>query len=223
MQHKISALESDYINFLNYNKLDDNKYSLDYDKDRKDYNDYIKNILIRQNSSSKNSLMLNPKYFWDHLQEDEVVDQKEVHELKFSYTDIYFNHRVLTHTINNLNLDLITISSTQGMLTDEFEEPNVENIFPNQAENKIQMFNYCKTQPPSDINEMIRNKKSRKPKSKKKIIFISARVHPGEVVSSYITDGIIEYLLRENDIRAKQLRDKYVFKIVPMINPDGVM
>ncbi|OUM69918.1 hypothetical protein PIROE2DRAFT_2117 [Piromyces sp. E2] len=222
LQHKIAALKTDYFKFLNHND-ENNKYSLEYDKYRKEYNDDIKNILNNSNSSTKKSLMHNPKYFWDHLLENDTYDQKDIHELKFSYTDIYFNHRVLTLTNNNLNLDLITISSTKGMITDDYENPNIENIFPNQEEEKIQMFSYCKTQPPSNIDEMIRNKKSRKNKSKKKVIFISARVHPGEVVSSYIADGIIEYLIRDNDIRAKLLRDKYVFKIVPMLNPEGVM
>ncbi|ORX44214.1 hypothetical protein BCR36DRAFT_406546 [Piromyces finnis] len=203
---------------LYYND-EDNVNSLNYDESqKKDYNNYIKNILIHSNSSTKKSLMINPKYFWDHLLEDENNS-----ELKFNYTDIYFNHRVLIRTGSNLNLDLITISSTKSMIRDEYEELNVKNIFPNQMEKKIQMFNYSKVQTASTIDEIIRNKKLQYNQSKKKIIFISARVHPGEVVSSYIVDGIIEYLMRENDVRAKLLRDKFVFKIVPMLNPEGVI
>ena len=54
------------------------------------------------------------------------------------------------------------------------------------------------------------------------IVFISARVHPGETPSSYVMKGIIKFLLKKNDIRAQLLRDNFVFKLVPMINPDGV-
>jgi len=54
------------------------------------------------------------------------------------------------------------------------------------------------------------------------IVFLSARVHPGETPSSYSMRGIIKFLLSTKDIRAQTLRDNFVFKIVPMLNPDGV-
>jgi cytosolic carboxypeptidase protein 2/3 len=51
---------------------------------------------------------------------------------------------------------------------------------------------------------------------------LTARVHPGETNSSYIMQGVIEYLCG-NERPAKLLRNTYVFKVVPMINPDGVI
>jgi cytosolic carboxypeptidase protein 5 len=56
----------------------------------------------------------------------------------------------------------------------------------------------------------------------KPVIFLSARVHPGEVPSSHVLNGLIKYLLLENDESAKRLRDNFVFKIIPCLNPDGV-
>jgi len=56
---------------------------------------------------------------------------------------------------------------------------------------------------------------------KRKGIFLTARVHPGEANSSYVMQGIIKYLLDDNKY-AKSLRNFYVFKIVPMLNPEGV-
>lgn len=53
-------------------------------------------------------------------------------------------------------------------------------------------------------------------------IIITARIHPGESVSSYVCNGIIEFLL-SNDEKAKKLRQNFIFKIIPMLNPDGVI
>jgi murein tripeptide amidase MpaA len=70
-------------------------------------------------------------------------------------------------------------------------------------------------------------------------------VHPGETVSSFIIEGLIKFLVianknsndpssifldhnrkpySSNAIRtAKYLRRKFIFMIVPMVNPDGVI
>jgi murein tripeptide amidase MpaA len=41
-------------------------------------------------------------------------------------------------------------------------------------------------------------------------------------VSSYIVKGVIDYLTSDDE-SAFQLRDNFIFKIVPMVNPDGVI
>ena len=56
----------------------------------------------------------------------------------------------------------------------------------------------------------------------KKAIIFTSRVHPGESNGSYVIKGVIEFLL-SNDPAAKNLRKKFIFKIVPMLNPDGVI
>ena len=59
--------------------------------------------------------------------------------------------------------------------------------------------------------------------NKRKCIVISARVHPGETVGSWMMQGVINFLTDPNDPEAKILRDNFVFKIIPMLNPDGVI
>ena len=56
----------------------------------------------------------------------------------------------------------------------------------------------------------------------KKAIIFTGRVHPGESNGSYVVQGLIEFLL-SNDPAAKNLRKNFIFKIVPMLNPDGVI
>jgi len=56
---------------------------------------------------------------------------------------------------------------------------------------------------------------------KKKHVMITARVHPGETPAQYICQGLIDLLVSDHPL-AVAMRDKLVFKIIPMLNPDGV-
>jgi hypothetical protein len=56
----------------------------------------------------------------------------------------------------------------------------------------------------------------------KRYVLLTARVHPGETPASYMLQGFVDFVLSDDD-RAKMLRDHFVFKVVPMINPDGVV
>ncbi|KAI8926625.1 hypothetical protein BC831DRAFT_221843 [Entophlyctis helioformis] len=56
----------------------------------------------------------------------------------------------------------------------------------------------------------------------RKAIILSARVHPGETNSSWMMQGFIEFILG-NSPQAAYLRQHYVIKIIPMLNPDGVI
>eukprot|EP00040_Diaphanoeca_grandis_P017456 m.91087 g.91087 ORF g.91087 m.91087 type:complete len:449 (+) comp26444_c0_seq2:444-1790(+) len=53
-------------------------------------------------------------------------------------------------------------------------------------------------------------------------VFVSARVHAGETPSSFMMQGFLDFLLSDND-EAALLRKNVIFKIVPMLNPDGVV
>ena len=57
---------------------------------------------------------------------------------------------------------------------------------------------------------------------KRKGIVLTGRVHPGETVGSWMIKGAIDFLTsrcKEADL----LRKSFIFKIIPMINPDGVI
>ncbi|XP_053256475.1 cytosolic carboxypeptidase 2 isoform X8 [Podarcis raffonei] len=56
----------------------------------------------------------------------------------------------------------------------------------------------------------------------KKAIVLSARVHPGETNSSWVMRGFLDFILSDSP-DARLLRDLFIFKVVPMLNPDGVI
>jgi hypothetical protein len=57
---------------------------------------------------------------------------------------------------------------------------------------------------------------------KRQYIILSARVHPGETNASWMMSGVLHFLTSQEEA-AQQLRERCVFKIVPMLNPDGVI
>jgi murein tripeptide amidase MpaA len=53
---------------------------------------------------------------------------------------------------------------------------------------------------------------------RRKVIIITARVHPGETNSSWVVQGLINFFLSDTN-EALYLRSNYIIKIIPMINP----
>jgi murein tripeptide amidase MpaA len=49
-----------------------------------------------------------------------------------------------------------------------------------------------------------------------------ARQHPGETVSSWVMEGFIDQMLKRSR-ETDYLRKNFVVKVIPMINPDGVV
>jgi len=59
--------------------------------------------------------------------------------------------------------------------------------------------------------------------SSRKGVVITARVHPGESVASWMMRGVLSFLTDPTNSEAKLLRENFVFKVIPMLNPDGVI
>ena len=110
---------------------------------------------------------------------------------------IYFHRENVIRSLEKRRLDLLTITAMNGILDEK--EASLVNLFTEEKGNRPYRF------------------------QGKKTVFVSARVHPGETCSSHVMNGFIKFLLKENDARAAMLRKKYVFKLVPMLNPDGVV
>ena len=56
----------------------------------------------------------------------------------------------------------------------------------------------------------------------KRAIVLTSRVHPGEPQASFMLEGSLQFILSDSML-AQELRKNFVFKIVPMLNPDGVV
>lgn len=64
-----------------------------------------------------------------------------------------------------------------------------------------------------DIPEYMKNRKG---------VVFTARAHPGETVSSWVMHGVIDFLTG-NSKEAELIRNHFIVKVVPMLNPDGVI
>lgn len=120
---------------------------------------------------------------------------------------IYYHRELLTRSIEGLRVDLLTISSRDDITSTR--EPPMEALsfanIPPEHQHRVEAqraFSF-------DVN-------------KKKTVLISARVHPGETPANFMLDGMLELLLHPTDEGAISLRRHFVFKIIPMLNPDGV-
>lgn len=110
--------------------------------------------------------------------------------------DVYYHRECAIKSLEGRRLDILTISSYHNISTER--EDRLINMFPETNEERPYKFR------------------------DKKVIFISARVHPGETPSSFVLNGFLNFLLNREDQIAINLRHLYVFKLIPMLNPDGV-
>ncbi|XP_020299649.1 cytosolic carboxypeptidase-like protein 5 [Pseudomyrmex gracilis] len=113
-----------------------------------------------------------------------------------SEDDIYYHRECAIKSLEGRRLDVLTISSYHNIT--QKREDRLNNMFPELSEERPYKFR------------------------DKKVIFISARVHPGETPSSFVLNGFLNFLLNREDQVAINLRRLYVFKLIPMLNPDGV-
>ena len=101
---------------------------------------------------------------------------------------------MLTKSLEGRVVEMLTITSKSKIK--EEKEPMVEGLFP-EGDNRPNVF-------------------------EKPVVFISSRVHPGESPASIVLNGILRLLFDESSPYCQPLLDNFCFKIVPLLNPDGV-
>jgi hypothetical protein len=150
-------------------------------------------------------------YYSNGVRRDPNMFSKNYFSLSFSYTfeydlDVVFFAYSTPYSFTDLRNDLDAIESN---------EERGENI-----SRKL----LCKTLAGEDCEIItITSKGDVEAQAQRKCVVVTGRVHPGETVGSWMMRGVLYFLTDPNNIEAKLLRDNFVFKIVPMLNPDGVI
>ncbi|CAG0902311.1 unnamed protein product [Darwinula stevensoni] len=122
---------------------------------------------------------------------------------------IYYFRETLCYSLDGRRVDMMTVTSNDGA-SNLCEDPFDISVFL-----------------PSQLLAVPKEEETllSRPRCfpKKKVVFLTSRVHPGEVQASYVFNGFLKFLLNEKDPRAALLRHQFVFKLIPMLNPDGVV
>lgn len=117
---------------------------------------------------------------------------------------VYYQREVLCFSIQQRKVDLLTISGRNGAQVSPVDgavvtEAYINQLYPIRSE----------TPRPWQFPD-------------KKFVLITCRVHPGETPASYVLQGLIDFIVSDKDPRSAALRQHFVFKIIPILNPDGV-
>lgn len=187
----------------------------------------------------------------------DAIDKAHIND--FNVPDsMYYKRELVTRSGDGRRVDLLTISSMDGISSTE-REPLIPGLFPESS-------SITSPRRPGSASQSSRNATvtltSQAPHSSsqasslsprgsprkspmgsaasslynpqlednsrawkfpdKEVVFISCRVHPGEVPAQHTFKGILSLLVDPDDIVAKALRARYVFKLIPLLNPDGV-
>ena len=149
-------------------------------------------------------------YYNNGLRRNEKA-QRSYYTHTFTYNFEYSNDTVYfaycyPYTFTDCVEDLNKITSDQVKAQFVKRQVLCETL----AGNKCEVLTITSKQNPENI-------------AKRKGVVITARVHPGESVGSWMMKGVLDFLTDPSNLEAELLRQNFVFKIVPMLNPDGVI
>jgi cytosolic carboxypeptidase protein 5 len=144
--------------------------------------------------------------------------------------DIFFYRQLLTRSLDGRRIELITISDWSDLLTQDQDGDCIrdqDKPSQSQSQKKLNSSSHrggggiCETHHHMsemhsvvfpEVNSFIRPHPPRF--MNKKVVFLTARVHPGETPASHCLNGSLGFLLHPTDLRAVNLRKHFVFKIV---------
>lgn len=158
---------------------------------------YFRNLYVNENEEKKNLEEAKKKKHWYSIRFN-VTFQNTGDTCYIAY------HYPYTYSFLNSSLSLLRKRKQEGVYCRE------DVIGHSLAGNPIKMLTITTPASAAEI-------------ASREVIVLSARVHPGETNASWIMQGILENLLCRQSNEMYRLRETFVFKIIPMINPDGVI
>lgn len=121
--------------------------------------------------------------------------QQVIARLESQFTSdnqIYFKKDILTHSLDHRPIHLLTIAHNASVPTD------ISVLYP-------------------ELLEL--EEKDLAASSNRKVVLISARIHPAESPASHILEGLLDALINTQT----SLLAEAIVLIIPMLNPDGVV
>jgi len=112
----------------------------------------------------------------------------------------------LCKSLTGIDVPMLTVTSFDS---NECEVDNslIKEIAEREGIDSIELY--------QEINNTFTNKT-------KEVLIITARIHPGEAIGSFMMEGFIKFITSLDPI-AIELRNKFIIKIIPMMNIDGVI
>ena len=227
IKKKIMFDEKEKIRILVYNEKDKwtrNTYNVQY---------YENNIKILASWEDKEKMISNDEenIFNDKFKEDEknndifkIFDKdkgekEDVPDTEFFFT-LSFCYHVNKNNINSPIYFALCFPYTYSTLQDYLHKLSITKT----NKNKIKFSTLNKTicGNPLDILYITNFASTQSVINARQSIIFTARVHPGETSGSYVIESVINNLLNNSE-QSNNLLDKYIFKIIPMLNPDGVI
>ena len=227
IKKKIMFDEKEKIRILVYNEKDKwtrNTYNVQY---------YENNIKILASWEDKEKMGSNDEenIFNDKFKEDEknndifkIFDKdkgekEDVPDTEFFFT-LSFCYHVNKNNINSPIYFALCFPYTYSTLQDYLHKLSITKA----NKNKIKFSTLTKTicGNPLDILYITNFASTQSVINARQSIIFTARVHPGETSGSYVIESVINNLLNNSE-QSNNLLDKYIFKIIPMLNPDGVI
>ena len=189
---------------------------------------------------------IGDQYYWFYFKADNVKDQKLTFELNdlegvyrkkphIVYTDytqpVYSYDQVNWGRIQEVSYDS---ASRKIEFSHQFKSETVWIAYahPYPVQRVSSFFSSIRQHEYAKVEEIAQSKEGRDvelvmitdpkvPNQDKKTIFLMAMQHAGEDAGSFYMEGLINFLLSENE-EAQLAREKFVYIMIPMMNPDGV-
>jgi len=127
----------------------------------------------------------------------------------------YLKVETLCKSLSGVEVPMLTVTSNV-LSTTQYTQPLKEDFLSELLESETKDWDQMR------VRMLKKEVIARFKKQHKKVLMITARIHPGEACGSHVMEGFLKFIC-SSDPKAIELRGKLIIKIIPMINVDGVI